>query len=96
MPPKQAEFVAGTPVTFFYALQQAGGVFYGQIIWSDPSGVVARRIDRRLDQSGVAGGWVWWTDTLPAVDTTTGPWAVELRLNGIPAGRYSFAVKPRQ
>jgi hypothetical protein len=92
MPRKLGQFTRG-PITFFYALQNSQSYFDGQILWLDPKGEVARKESRRLDQSNVSGAWSWWTDTLPqSVELVPGKWAVELRLNGVLAGRYEFTA----
>jgi hypothetical protein len=98
IPPQRSEFIAGTSVTFFYAINitRVGRAFDGQIVWLDPNGVAVRTINRPLDQSGVGGAWAWWTDSPPASDVVTlGTWSVELRLNGNLAGRYPFTVTAR-
>ena len=42
MPPELKEFTVRTPVTFFYGIQQTGGLLNIQVRWINPDGVVAR------------------------------------------------------
>ncbi len=95
MPPKRTEFIGGTPVTFFFALENVNSLFDGQIVWLDPKGVRVRRATWSQEQSGAGGSGVWWTDTLPvSTGLEPGTWTVELLVNNVVAGRYPFTVTP--
>src|SRR5260370_7270966 len=51
MPPELKEFTVRKPVTFFYGIQQTGGLLNIQVRWINPDGVVARTTDQPMDQS---------------------------------------------
>src|SRR5260370_6977644 len=50
MPPELKEFTVRKPVTFFYGIQQTGGLLNIQVRWINPDGVVARPTAQPMHQ----------------------------------------------
>jgi hypothetical protein len=96
MPPGVKEFAVGTPVTFFYGIQQTGGLLNIEVRWINPDGVVARTSDQPMDQSHEGALWTWQVDRLEKRDLAqAGVWAVELLISGHRVGRYPLLVRPQ-
>jgi hypothetical protein len=95
MPPGVKEFPVRTSVTFFYGIQQTGGLLNIQVRWIDPDGTVARTSDQPMDQSREGALWTWQVDRLEARELAqAGVWVVELLISGHRVGRYPLLVKP--
>ncbi|HUM14651.1 MAG TPA: hypothetical protein VL086_03090 [Candidatus Nitrosotalea sp.] len=95
MPPDVKEFTVKTPVTFFYGIQQTGGLLNIQVRWVNPDGVVVRTSDQPMDQSQEGALWTWQVDGLEKRDLSlAGVWAVELLISGHRVGRYPLLVRP--
>jgi hypothetical protein len=95
MPPEIKEFTVRNPVTFFYGIQQTGGLVNIQVRWINPDGVVARTSDQPMDQSRVGALWTWQVDRLEQRDLSqAGVWVVELMVSGHRVGRYPLLVRP--
>jgi hypothetical protein len=94
MPPGVKEFTVRTPVTFFYGIQQTGGLLNIQVRWINPDGVLARTRDQPMDQSREGALWTWQVDRLEKHDLTqAGVWVVELLISGHRVGRYPLLVR---
>ena len=94
MPPGVKEFMVGKSVTFFYGIQQTGGLLAIQVRWINPDGVVVRTSDQPMDQSKIGALWTWQVDTLDRRDlSSAGVWAVELLISGHRVGRYPLLVR---
>jgi hypothetical protein len=95
MPPGVKEFTVKSPVTFFYGIQQTGGLLNIQVRWINPDGAVARTSDQPMDQSQTGALWTWQVDRLDKRDLTLpGVWVVELLISGHRVGRYPLLVRP--
>ncbi len=95
MPPGVKEFTVRNAVTFFYGIQQTGGLINIQVRWINPDGVVARTSDQPMDQSQEGALWTWQVDRLEKRDLTqAGVWVVELLISGHRVGRYPLLVRP--
>ena len=95
MPPGVKEFTVKNPVTFFYGIQQTGGLLDIQVRWINPDGAVARTSDQPMDQSRQGALWTWQVDRLEKRDLSqAGVWAVELLISGHRVGRYPLLVRP--
>jgi hypothetical protein len=96
MPPGVKEFTVRNPVTFFYGIQQTGGLLNIQVRWINPDGVVTRTSDQPMDQSREGALWTWQVDRLEQRDLSQdGVWVVELLISGHRVGRYPLLVRPR-
>jgi hypothetical protein len=94
MPPAVREFRVGTAATFFYGIQQRGGLLNIQVRWINPDGVPARTSDQPMDQSREGALWTWQVDRLEErALAQAGVWAVELRISGHRVGRYPLLVR---
>jgi len=94
MPPGVKEFTVGRSVTFFYGIQQTGGLIAIQVRWINPDGVVVRTSDQPMDQSKIGALWTWQVDTLDRRDlSSAGVWAVELLISAHRVGRYPLLVR---
>ncbi|HYB69103.1 MAG TPA: hypothetical protein VEH80_00450 [Candidatus Bathyarchaeia archaeon] len=94
MPPGVKEFTVGKSVTFFYGIQQTGGLLAIQVRWINPDGVVVRTSDQPMDQSKIGALWTWQVDTLDRRDlSSAGVWAVELLISAHRVGRYPLLVR---
>src|SRR5512144_69361 len=95
MPSGVKEFTVRNPVTFFYGIQQTGGLLNIQVRWINPDGVVARTSDQPMDQSREGARWTWQVDRLEQRDLSqAGVWVVELLISGHRVGRYPLLVRP--
>ncbi|HEY7654930.1 MAG TPA: hypothetical protein VIG07_19085 [Methylomirabilota bacterium] len=95
MPPEVKEVTVRKPVTFFYGIQQTGGLLNIQVRWINPDGVVARTSDQPMDQSREGALWTWQVDRLEQRDLAQpGVWVVELLIAGHRVGRYPLLVRP--
>jgi hypothetical protein len=95
MPPEVKEVTVGQAATFFYGIQQTGGLLDIQVRWINPDGVVARTSDQPMDQSREGALWTWQVDRLDRRELTqAGVWAIELLISGHRVGRYPLLVKP--
>ena len=95
MPPELKEFTVRNPVTFFYGIQQTGGLLNIQVRWINPDGVVVRTSDQPMDQSREGALWTWQVDRLEQRDLSqAGVWVVELMVSGHRVGRYPLLVRP--
>ena len=95
MPPGVKEFTVKNPVTFFYGIQQTGGLLNIRVRWINPDGVVARTSDQPMDQSQEGALWTWQVDRLEKRDLSqAGVWVVELMISGHRVGRYPLLVRP--
>jgi hypothetical protein len=95
MPPGVKEFTVGQPVTFFYGIQQTGGLVVIQVRWINPDGVVTRTSDQPMDQSREGALWTWQVDRLERRDLDQpGVWVIELLISGHRVGRYPLLVRP--
>lgn len=95
MPPGIKEATVATPVTFFYGIQQTGGLLNIQVRWINPDGVVVRTSDQPMDQSQEGALWTWQVDGLEKRDLSlAGVWVVELLISGHRVGRYPLLVRP--
>jgi len=84
------------PVTFFYGIQQTGGLVNIQVRWINPDGMVARTSDQPMDQSREGALWTWQVDRLEQRDLAqAGVWVVELMISGHRVGRYPLLVRAR-
>ena len=96
MPPELKEFTVRNPVTFFYGIQQTGGLVNIQVRWINPDGMVARTSDQPMDQSREGALWTWQVDRLEQRDLAqAGVWVVELMISGHRVGRYPLLVRTR-
>lgn len=96
MPPEIKEFTVRNPVTFFYGIQQTGGLVNIQVRWINPDGMVARTSDQPMDQSREGALWTWQVDRLEQRDLAqAGVWVVELMISGHRVGRYPLLVRTR-
>jgi hypothetical protein len=94
MPPGVTEFTVRNPVTFFYGIQQTGGLLNIQVRWINPDGVVTRTTDLPMDQSQEGALWTWQVDRLEKRDLAqAGVWVVELLISGHRVGRYPLLVR---
>ena len=94
MPPGVKELTVGHAATFFYGIQQTGGLLKIQVRWINPDGAVARTSDQPMDQSREGALWTWQVDHLDRRDLAQpGVWAVELLIAGHRVGRYPLLVK---
>lgn len=94
MPPGVKEFTVRNPVTFFYGIQQTGGLLNIQVRWINPDGVVTRTSDLPMDQSHEGALWTWQVDRLEKRDLAqAGVWVVELLISGHRVGRYPLLVR---
>ena len=95
MPPEVKEFTVGQAATFFYGIQQTGGLLDIQVRWINPDGVAARTSDQPMDQSREGALWTWQVDRLDRRELTqAGVWVIELLISGHRVGRYPLLVKP--
>jgi hypothetical protein len=94
MPPGVKEFTVRKAVTFFYGIQQTGGLLSIQVRWINPDGVVVRTSDQPMDQSKQGALWTWQVDSLDRRDLTlAGVWVVELLISNHRVGRYPLLVR---
>ena len=94
MPPGVREFTVGAPVTFFYGIQQTGGLLNIQVRWIDPDGGLTRTSDQPMDQSREGTLWTWQVDRLDECALAQGGvWVVELLISGHRVGRYPLLVR---
>jgi hypothetical protein len=94
MPPEVKEVTVRNPVTFFYGIQQTGGLLNIQVRWISPDGVVTRTSDLPMDQSQEGALWTWQVDRLEKRDLgQAGVWVVELLISGHRVGRYPLLVR---
>jgi hypothetical protein len=95
MPPGIKEFTVGQAVTFFYGIQQTGGLLDIQVRWINPDGTVARTSDQPMDQSREGALWTWQVDRLDRRELAqAGVWVIELLISGHRVGRYPLLVRP--
>ena len=94
MPPGVKEVTIRNPVTFFYGIQQTGGLLNIQVRWINPDSVVTRTSDLPMDQSQEGALWTWQVDRLEKRDLAqAGVWVVELLISGHRVGRYPLLVR---
>jgi hypothetical protein len=94
MPPELKELTLGHPATFFYGIQQTGGLLSIQVRWINPDGGVARTSDQPMDQSREGALWTWQVDRLEKRDLAqAGVWVVELLIAGHRVGRFPLLVR---
>lgn len=95
MPAGITELAVRNPVTFFYGIQQTGGLLNIQVRWINPDGVPVRTSDQPMDQSKEGALWTWQVDRLEKRDLAqAGVWVVELMISGHRVGRYPLLVRP--
>jgi hypothetical protein len=95
MPAGVKEFTVSSTATFFYGIQQTGGLLNIQVRWITPDGAVVRTSDLPMDQSREGALWTWQVDRLEKRDLTLpGVWVVELMISGHRVGRYPLLVRP--
>jgi hypothetical protein len=95
MPAGVKEFTVRTTATFFYGIQQTGGLLNIQVRWINPDGVVVRTSNLPMDQSREGALWTWQVDRLEKRDLVLpGVWVVELLISGHRVGRYPLLVRP--
>jgi hypothetical protein len=95
MPAGVKEFTVRTAATFFYGIQQTGGLLNIQVRWINPDGVVVRTSNLPMDQSREGALWTWQVDRLEKRDLVLpGVWVVELLISGHRVGRYPLLVRP--
>jgi hypothetical protein len=96
MPRELKEVTVRNPVTFFYGIQQTGGMLAIQVRWINPDGALARTSDQPMDQSREGALWTWQVDRLEQRDLAqAGVWVTELLVSGHRVGRYPLLVHPR-
>jgi hypothetical protein len=96
MPRELKEVTVRNPVTFFYGIQQTGGLLNIQVRWVNPDGALARTSDQPMDQSREGALWTWQVDRLEQRDLAhAGVWVTELLVSGHRVGRYPLLVHPR-
>ena len=95
MPRELKEVRVRNPVTFFYGIQQTGGLLIIQVRWINPDGALARTSDQPMDQSREGALWTWQVDRLEQRDLAqAGVWVTELLVSGHRVGRYPLLVHP--
>src|SRR5260370_12135061 len=95
MPPELKEFTVRNPVTFFYGIQQTGGLLNIQVRWINPDGVVARTSDQPMDQSREGALWTWQVDRLEQRDLPQAAvWGAVLVVSGHRGRRFPLLVPP--
>ena len=94
MPAGVKEFTVKTTATFFYGIQQTGGLLNIQVR-INLGGVVVRASDLPMGQSREGALWTWQVDRLEKRDLVLpGVWVVELMISGHRVGRYPLLVRP--
>jgi hypothetical protein len=95
MPREMKEVSVRNPVTFFYGIQQTGGLLNIQVRWFNPDGALARTSDQPMDQTREGALWTWQVDRLEQRDLSQpGVWVAELIVSGHRVGRYPLLVHP--